>query len=426
MRRLLYLIALALALFLVRNPLSAQKQGWTYTPMPDIAYSTDLGLTLGAYCDFFHYGDGAEYPNFGHHISVVGAWASKGSHFVHVLGETKTLIPGYKLSGSMTYRKATASSFYGFNGIKSPYRREWDQNLSRGLAYYNIEREVLRTQLILQGPFPGGHRDSPLKWVAGLLFRKINLAPHSLGDYRDGSVASLYNNYVKVGLIRPGEASGGLSLTGQLGATWDSRDIEWVPNRGICAEAYLNACGDLAENGSNYLQAVLHFRHYVPIVFGRLTWAYHIGFQQQFAGSLPWYHLNEVSTLYYAHEESEGIGSRDTMRGVLYNRFAAAGYLWGNFELRARVFSVQWLGRQFDGVVNPFLDLTGITKYYRVDEQARYGALYQDRGKRLFASAGCGVKLHMNTNFILSVDLGRAFDKEVACTTVSMGTMYMF
>ena len=417
--------ALLLSLFLCQTPLSAQKQGWHYVPMPELAYSTDLGWTLGTYCDFFDYGDGSDYPNFRHHIDVTAAWASKGSHFIHLPGESKTLIPGFRVSGSMTYRKATASSFYGFNGIRSPYHRDWDPDLTTGLAYYNLDRELLRAHFNIQGSIL---RDQPLRWTGGLLFRKINMAPHSLEDYKSGSVASLYADYLNAGLIRDGEAGGGLSLTAQLGLVWDSRDVEWVPSRGMYAEAYLNACGDLAENGSNYAQAVLHFRHFIPAIPGRLTVAYHIGFQQQIAGKMPWYHLNEISTLYYAHEEFEGIGSRDTMRGVLYNRFAAAGYLWGNFELRTRVFSVTLFGQDFDGILSPFLDLTGITKYFRSEEQAGFaGLLYQDdRSKRLFASAGCGAKLHMNTNFILSLDVGRAFDPEVACTTISMGTIYMF
>lgn len=418
------IIAVCLSLLFSQTALLGQKRGWTYTPMPELAYSTDLGLTVGAYCDFFHYGDA--YPNFGHHLSVVAAWATKGSHFVHVLGESKELLPGFNLTGSLTYRKATASSFYGFNGIRSPYHHDWDQ--SSGLAYYNIDRELLRGHFVIQGPF-SGLRDIPLKWAGGIVLRKINFAPHSLEEYKNGHEASLYADYITAGLIREGEKSGGTSLTAQAGFTWDSRDIEWVPNKGIYAECYLNACGDLSDNGNNYLQAVLHFRHYVPILFGRLTWAYHIGFQQQFAGRMPWYHLNEISTLYYTHEESEGIGSsRDTMRGLLYNRFAAAGYLWGNFELRARVFSTNWKSRQFDIVINPFLDATGITKYFRSEEQSAFpGHLYQDdRSKRLFMSAGCGVKFHMNTNFIIAIDLGRAFDREVACTTISMGTTYMF
>ena len=42
------------------------------------------------------------------------------------------------------------------------------------------------------------------------------------------------------------------------------------------------------------------------------------------------------------------------------------------------------------------------------------------------ASAGMGVKLHMNTNFILSVDFGKAFDPELSDFMVGMATTYVF
>ena len=30
--------------------------GWHFTPMPNFYYSTDVGLSLGAFCDFFNSG----------------------------------------------------------------------------------------------------------------------------------------------------------------------------------------------------------------------------------------------------------------------------------------------------------------------------------------------------------------------------------
>ena len=42
------------------------KTGWVFTPMPNLGYTTDTGVTLGAFSDFFYYGDGSSYPNFLH------------------------------------------------------------------------------------------------------------------------------------------------------------------------------------------------------------------------------------------------------------------------------------------------------------------------------------------------------------------------
>ena len=38
----------------------AAKTGWEYVPLPNVNYNSDLGLSLGAFCDFFYYGDDAE------------------------------------------------------------------------------------------------------------------------------------------------------------------------------------------------------------------------------------------------------------------------------------------------------------------------------------------------------------------------------
>ena len=41
------------------------KTGWVFTPFPDVSYNSDIGLNLGAFCDFFYYGDGTDYPTMG-------------------------------------------------------------------------------------------------------------------------------------------------------------------------------------------------------------------------------------------------------------------------------------------------------------------------------------------------------------------------
>ena len=78
MKRLLTAALLSLAA-LVAGAQEEPKTGWVFTPFPDVSYNSDIGLNLGAFCDFFYYGDGTDYPNFQHHIAVSGAWATKGS-----------------------------------------------------------------------------------------------------------------------------------------------------------------------------------------------------------------------------------------------------------------------------------------------------------------------------------------------------------
>jgi len=401
------------------------KTGWVFTPFPDVSYNSDIGLNLGAFCDFFYYGDGTDYPNFQHHIAVSGAWATKGSWYLHGLFDSKTLVRGARVTGSLTYRDASMNNFYGFNGLHSPYFPELDLNADTRKAFYTDHRRVLRAVATLQKPIRG-----KLNWMAGALLRNVRISDFNLKNYDDGE--TLYRDYRRSGLIRPDEALGGTSLEGRVGLTYDSRDVEWVPNKGIYGELYVNGVADLSHKKYHYAQLVAHFRHFVPIVFGRLTFAYHLGLQHQFAGEMPWYNLNEISNLIYQYEEYEGLGSRYTVRGYRYDRLMAAGYAWGNFELRAKVLQFNLFRQHFDFVVNPFFDVATITRGYRADEQRGVGSptdgrpLWQDAAERIHCSAGAGGKIHMNTNFILSLEVGKGFHPQLADLTVSMSTTYLF
>ena len=74
--------------------------------------------------------------------------------------------------------------------------------------------------------------------------------------------------------------------------------------------------------------------------------------------------------------------------------------------------------------------LAGITKTYRGDLQASLAdspiPVWQDRKLPVMASAGIGGKLHMNTNFILSLDVAKGFDPQLSDLMVGMATTYVF
>ena len=401
------------------------KTGWVFTPFPDVSYNSDIGLNLGGFCDFFYYGDGTDYPNFQHHIAVCGAWATKGSWYLHGMFDSKTLIRGARVTGSLTYRDASMNNFYGFNGLHSPYFQEMDLNADTRTAYYTDHRRILRAAATIQGPIHG-----KLNWMAGVVLRGIAIEDFNLKNYDNGE--TLYQDYRRVDLIHADECKGGDNVEARIGLTYDSRDVEWVPNKGMYWEAYVNGNYDFTFGKYHYAQFVGHFRHYVPLIFGRLTFAYHLGLQHQFAGEMPWYNLNEISNLIYQYEEYEGIGSRYTVRGMLYNRIMAPGYAWGNFELRAKVLQFNLFKQHFDLVVNPFFDAAAITRYYRYDEHRKLASLvddsqfWQDATEKVHCSAGIGGKIHMNTNFILSLEVGKGFNPQLSALTVSMATTYMF
>ena len=398
------------------------KTGWVYTPMPDLSYNTDLGLNLGAFCDFFYYGDGSVYPNFLHHAGFTGAYATKGTWYLHGFFESTGLLPGIRLSASATYRDARANNFYGYNGIASPYFEKLELNKETRTAWYTNRRRFFRVAAAAQGDLGAG-----FKWLGGAVFRHVMMSDFDLENYNPGN--SLYLYYNGVGLINDDEFNGGTSLEAKAGVTYDTRDVELFPSKGAYAEVMLVGNADLVQGHYNYLQLAAHWRQYISLWPGRVIFAYHLGLQHTLAGEIPFYNLNELATINYAYEEYAGLGSRYSVRGYRYNRISAAGYAWANVELRLIPFKFDLFNQHFDIVFNPFMDFAGITKTYRSEKQVNIPGdipIWQDDKQIVMPSAGMGLKLHMNTNFILSLDFAKAFNPQLSDFMVGMATTYVF
>ena len=416
----LLVLAASFALLAQEEP----KTGWVFTPMPNISFNTDIGVNLGAYSDFFYYGDGSTYPNFLHHIGVTAAYATKGSWYVHGMLESVALLPNTRVAASVTYRDAFTNNFYGYNGIKSPFFSELELNKDTRTAWYTNRRRFFRTALAFQGKV-----SDHLSWMAGAVLRRVWMSDFSLEDYDSGN--SLYLTYIDSGLIEPEEASGGFSLEPKAGFVYDSRDVELFPSKGIYGELYMVGNADLKHWKYNYAQLVAHWRQYLSLWPGRIIFAYHLGLQHTIWGDIPFYNLNELAAISYQYEECSGLGSRYSIRGYRYNRIAAAGYAWGNFEFRIIPLKFNLFKQYFEIVINPFMDLGSITREYRVELQqqrqmADGNGTFQNLSRPVMVSAGCGAKLHMNTNFILSVDFAKAFDPQLSDFMVGMGTTYVF
>ncbi len=410
---------LLLVFGLVARAQETPKTGWEYVPLPNIGYNTDLGLSLGAFCDFFYYGDGSIYPNFLHHGGITGTYSTKGSWYLHGYFESISLIPGLRVSASATYRDARANNFYGFNGIAAPFDPSLELNADTRTAWYTNQRQFVRVATAVQGPISG-----KLNWVGGAVFRHVMMSDFQLKNYDSGN--SLFLAYKQAGLIHDDEFAGGTSLELKAGINFDSRDVEMFPTKGAYGELLLIGNGDLKQWKYNYLQVSARWKQFLSLIPDWLIFAYQLSFQHTLAGEIPYYNLNELATIHYIYEENSGLGSRYSIRGYRYNRISAAGYAWANLEFRVIPLKFKLFKQHFRIVVNPFMDLAAITKTYRLEQQKEVPGCYQDRKLPLMASAGCGVKLHMNTNFILSLDFAKAFDPQLSNFMIVMATTYVF
>ena len=440
------LLLAALALLASASVLIAQeekevKTGWSMGVLPCATYSVDNGLQYGAFGDVYYYGDGSTYPDPVHKISWEASHFTKGKTRLYLGYDSKYLIPNMRVNASLTFVNDPMYNFWGFNGpaALSDYDLWANKTVTPSVNYYGMSRKMYRGLVNIQGRLADN-----LNWAAG-----VNIWKWEMGDMRESeknenrySVENtLYRDYIAIGAIKEEEAKGGWATEMNMGLVYDSRDIEAAPNKGIWAEAYLN--GDPFRK---YLKACAYFRNYIDIPIhipaGDPVFAYRLAWQQTIAGETPFYMIQNVPLLVQRNMISEGFGSSNTIRGIRENRILTEGFAWVNAELRVKLVSFKAANQFFYIAMNPFFDAGIVTKNYRQDVfgnaantvDAKLAALnvptsIYDTTKAgdIVYSAGAGLKIAMNQNFIVSVELAKCLYKPLdAGMWIGIGINYQF
>jgi len=448
MKKLLILSLLLASTLSVFGQEKEVKKGWSLGLLPTATYSVDNGFQAGAFGDIYNYGDGTTYPDPLHKISWEASYFTHSHRMRFYLAyDSKYLIPKMRVNASVTYVTDPLYSFWGFNGgaslahLDNPYDL-WT-NKDTGINYFGMSRNMLRVLANFQGEIV-----PHLNWAAG-----VNFWNWKVGDMRDNGYKkdgsndkfyydkdnTLYRDYQRLGIIHEDEKNGGNALELNAGLVYDTRDMEAAPNHGIWAEAYLN--GNVLDH--RYLKACVYFRHYIDIPIhisaGDPVFAYRLAWQQTIAGETPLYMIQNNPLLVQRNMISEGFGSSNTIRGLRENRILTEGFAWMNAELRVKLVNFKLFNQFFYIAVNPFFDAGVITKPYRAAEFeaaralniATYHPLDQlydpDRVKDIIYSAGAGLKIAMNQNFIVSVELAKCFYKPLdAGMWLGIGINYQF
>ena len=404
------------------------RKGWTFGVLPSVAYDADLGLQYGALTNIYYFGDGSTYPEYLHSFYAEAAYTTKHFGIFRFSYDSKYLIPKHRLSVDLTYLPDQMCDFYGFNGYQSEYVAAYSNQddpayISR--AYYKYRRDLFRFSADLQGEI---HK--PFYWNAGiglLHFAVGTVDIDRLNSYTKDpdkwlpDTVTLFDHYVDYGYIKPDEATGGLHPYLHAGVTFDTRDRQQNPRRGIHADAFLTYYAGLGSM-SNYNNVKFNaaWRHYLPIIPNRLTFAYRLGTQMNVAGESPFYLNTYLNQLYMQRVVYEGLGGANSVRGIMRNRILAPGVAFANIELRTQLFSFKVKKNMFYVGLVPFLDAGMVVQPYdRVSHnphvagpEAELG--YADDGGlyRPHLGGGCGLKVAMNDNFVLSVDWATAFDQQ--------------
>ncbi|MCQ2343064.1 MAG: outer membrane protein assembly factor [Paludibacteraceae bacterium] len=437
------------------NPI---KTGWNFGILPSVAYDADYGFQGGILTNVYYYGDGKQYPEYIHSIYFEGAYTTKHHGIFRLNYDSKYLIPRHRLTLDATYLPDAMCDFYGFNGFRSVFNNEWsfwkkdpakmpqyEDYQSR--VFYKYKRDLIRFAADIEGTI---YKD--FKWNAGLgvlgyiiddcdidMLNGKNEFDPALSRYEqkalNPNIQGLYDLYKDWGLISPDEQNGGWHPYARAGVTFDTRDKRQGPNRGIYLDAFFTYSaafnakyGQQAAAGYNHLQFNFTFRHYVPCYIdakgrNRITFAYRIGTQNLIAGKSPFYMDNYLNTLFIQRVYYEGLGGGNSIRGMMANRLSAKGFAFANVEFRFRVVNFDIGHQHFYIGLNPFFDLGVVTQPYTMDEDDlrtkvaattnidgkpyEYNQFFSSDEKDIYRphmTAGVGLKVGMNENFVLSAD----------------------
>lgn len=406
------------------------KTGLNFGPLPCIAYDADKGFQYGALLNIYDYGDGTPYPNYNSKAYFEVSFFTKGSQMYTVTYDNKNLIPGVRWSSAISSSIDKAMDFYGFNGYESYYdygrieagnaNKKSTQDPEKYIftPYYRAGRVLIlgKTDFI-------GKITEHLQWEAGYQMNwfkegaidrtSINKGKPDYNIFPD-SEPTLYENYVKWGIISPEEAAGGLTSSIRLGLVYDSRDKEGAPTRGIWAEGHLNAAPKWLGTTNPYYRYSLTFRQYFPLISNDvLTFAYRVNYEGTIGNSAPYYALPFI-TVMGENFDKDGMGGYRTVRGIMRDRVIGLDIATYTAELRWRFTRFQLMKQNISLGLSAFSDGSMVTR----DRDLSYKGSVEDYKEYLdyigkgrtkdtpHITAGLGLRFIMNENFIVAFEYG--------------------
>jgi len=178
-------------------------------------------------------------------------------------------------------------------------------------------------------------------------------------------------------------------------------------------------------------------RQYFTLVENDLAFVYRLGYQTNLSGKTPFFYQSQVITSLLTRATNEGLGGASTIRGVLRNRVVGDGFFLGNFELRWKPVYFKFLKQDCYLGIDLFYDMGMVTKNIEMPDnlETTFATLYPtekfsdffNRGaEKLHQSAGISIMPVMNQNFVIAIDIGKAFNKQDGNTGFSIGLNYLF
>jgi hypothetical protein len=403
------------------DDLNRKNDGGYFTGLPLVNYTTDTGLGYGVRVYYYwngHRGD----PSFAHTPYLYRVFlqlfaTTKGVQF-HWLDfdAPKALDTPYRLRSELIYERVTYQNYFGlgdrslqpllFPGTGSktyatigaynaaeqyvdPSGNAWtrydEYDLLRPIGIASVERLFFHDRVRVLGG--------------------VGVSYASMGDYTGKSVAGINS----VGIVEAPEGptrlhtdcaahlivgcGGGWDNYLRFAASYDTRDFEPDPNRGVFVEAALDV-GTAGLGGEyNYARGMLAARGYYSPIPDKadLVLAGRGVIVAQTSGA-PFFSMD---TLSFTDDPRTGLGGGRTLRGYLQDRFVGSVMTLLNGELRWTFWRTCIFKQKLAFIVVPFTDIG--RPYDRLSELTLRDWRY---------TYGGALRVSWNLATLISVDYG--------------------
>jgi outer membrane protein assembly factor BamA len=436
-------VILIIAFLLSSNLIFAQekekekiKKGWSFCFFPAFGFDPNTGTKYGGIFKLFDYGDGTNYPAYDQSFHFEWSMTTKGQGLRQLTYDTRTLIPGIRMMAEASYVTDKVFSFYGLNGYNAYYSSaltDPDDPLYRSPVYYSNERALIKIKLEFIGKLKG----KSFKWFGGFEYLNTRLDTVDINninkgrdpdDYLPSVGGGLYGDFIRWGLIPQDQVRGGETGILKIGAKFDNRDAESNPMKGLWTEMQFLLSPGFISSGYNYVRFAFTHRQYFTIVPKRVSFAYRASWQAKVLGTMPIYMLPLV---YNSAPQItlSGLGGAKTIRGILRNRVVGEDFVYGNAEIRWKIFRTIILNQNFYVSVAGFADagmVTGKYKFPEISDPEGIEWLSKGEKEELHVSYGAGIHFVMNDNFVITWDYARATDPRDGTKGNYIGMNYLF
>ncbi len=406
---------------LAPDELAKKNEGGYPTGLPLFAYSTDIGLGLGARAYYYWDGDRKD-PRFAttpylFRVFLQGFASTRGVQFHWLdLDAPKVFDSPYRFRSQLIYQRDTNQNYFGlgssslaplhFPGSPKSYDTyaaysadqeklqadgttygKYDQyDLLRPIAIASLERLFLGDRLRVLGGV--GFSYARIRDYTG---KSVDAVDDS-GNATTGTMANtrLHDDCAAGKLVG---CAGGRDDYLRLGISYDTRDYEPDPNSGMFLDAAIDAGTVFLGSQYDYVRFMAAARGYwspIPetadlVLAGRLV------FEAQTNGT-PFFSMD---TFPFTEDPRAGMGGHRTLRGFRQDRFVGSVMTLANGEVRWTFAHACFWKQKFAFLIAPFVDV---------------GRPYDNLGQLTFRdwrpTIGSALRIAWNLATIVTIDYG--------------------